>query len=73
MDSWEEKRLLVKIAQMYYEKDMTQSEISKALNIYRTSISRLLKKARDEGIVKITIDKEIGGFLDLGSLTFGKS
>ena len=52
----EEVRLLLKIAQMYYEKDMTQSEISKALGIYRTTISRMLKKIREEGIVKIHID-----------------
>lgn len=66
MDSREEKKLLVKIAQMYYEEDMTQSEISKELGIYhRTSISRWLKKAREEGIVKITISTDIDEAFDL--------
>ncbi|MCP6684059.1 sugar-binding transcriptional regulator [Bacillus nakamurai] len=65
MNQGDEKRLLVKIAQMYYEHDMTQSDISKALNIYRTSVSRLLKKAREEGIVKITIDNELAGQINL--------
>lgn len=58
MSNDEERRLLVQIAQMYYLEDMTQSDISKSLGIYRTSISRLLKKARDEGIVQIKIVDE---------------
>ncbi|MGM0879237.1 MAG: sugar-binding transcriptional regulator [Bacillota bacterium] len=65
MDNREERRLLVKVARMYYEEDMTQSAISKELNIYRTSISRLLKKAREEGIVKITISSNIDETFDL--------
>lgn len=55
MDNKEEIRLMLKIAQMYYEKDMTQSEISNELGIYRTTISRMIKKAREMGIVKISI------------------
>ncbi|WP_019241630.1 MULTISPECIES: sugar-binding transcriptional regulator [Bacillus] len=51
----EEKKLLIKIAQMYYEQDLTQSQISKELGIYRTTISRMLKTAREKGIVKISI------------------
>ncbi|WP_438497076.1 sugar-binding transcriptional regulator [Paenibacillus sp. IHBB 3054] len=53
-----EKKLLVQVAKMYYLEDLTQSDISKRLGIYRTSISRLLKKARDEGIVQINIIDE---------------
>ena len=48
-----EDRLLVKIAQMYYEENKTQSEISKILGIHRTSISRMLKTIREKKIVKI--------------------
>jgi DNA-binding transcriptional regulator LsrR (DeoR family) len=65
MDKREEKRLLVKIAQMYYEEDMTQNAISKELGIYRTSVSRLLKKAREDGVVKITINGDIDGAFEL--------
>ncbi|WNS78281.1 sugar-binding transcriptional regulator [Domibacillus sp. DTU_2020_1001157_1_SI_ALB_TIR_016] len=65
MDSREEKKLMVRIAQMYYEEDMTQSAISKELGIYRTSISRWLKKAREEGIVNITIKTDIDETFDL--------
>ncbi len=56
MPNWEERRLLVKVAQMYYEDDMTQNEIAKEVGIYRTTIGRMLKKARKEGIVQIHID-----------------
>ena len=51
-----DKKELIKIAQMYYEQDMTQSQIAKELGIYRTTISRMLKAAREIGIVTITIN-----------------
>ena len=41
---------------MYYQEDKNQSQISKELNIHRSTISRLLKKSREEGIVTITIN-----------------
>lgn len=56
MENNDEIRLMLKIAQMYYENDMTQGEISKELGIYRTTISRMIKKSREKGIVKIAIN-----------------
>jgi DNA-binding transcriptional regulator LsrR (DeoR family) len=56
MDKNEDLRLMVKIAQMYYEQDLTQAEIARRLGIYRTTISRLLKKVRQKGIVTIAIN-----------------
>lgn len=61
----EEDKLFVQIAKMYYEENMTQSEISRVLGIHRTSISRLLKRIREEGIVKISIDYKRGGTLQI--------
>lgn len=55
MDS-SELKLLITIAQMYYEQGLTQQEISKKLSIYRTTISRLLKKAHDYGVVSVSIN-----------------
>lgn len=55
MGKWDETRILAKIAQMYYIDNLTQSQISERLGIYRTTISRLIKKAREEGIVSISI------------------
>ncbi|MNO50154.1 Sorbitol operon regulator [compost metagenome] len=60
MDRKEGKKLLINVAQMYYEQNLTQSEISNELGIYRTTISRMLKRVRKEGIVTITINYDIG-------------
>lgn len=49
---------LAKIARMYYEEDMTQAAIARKLNMSRSLVSKLLTKARDKGIVKITICDE---------------
>lgn len=56
MDNGDDIRLIVKIAQLYYEQDMTQAQIARELGIYRTTISRLLKRGREQGIVKIAIN-----------------
>ncbi len=47
--------LLAKVASLYYEKDLTQAEIAKQLNISRPQVSRLLAEGRQTGVVKITI------------------
>lgn len=52
---WEEERLLYKIAKSYYGDNRTQGEIAKEIGIDRTTIGRMLKKARKEGIVRIEI------------------
>lgn len=70
----DEAKLLIRIAEMYYQEDKNQSEISKALNIHRSTISRLLKRIREEGIVNITINYDISETYELESRlesTFG--
>lgn len=52
----DEKKLLSKLCKMYYYDELTQSQISEILKIERTKISRLLKRAKDIGIVKIIIN-----------------
>jgi len=62
----QDKRILVKIAQMYYEEGATQSEIAEKIGISRSLVSKLLTKARDEGIVEIIIhDDHIHQFRNL--------
>jgi DNA-binding transcriptional regulator LsrR (DeoR family) len=59
-------RLVIKCCKLYYEEDYTQNEISSLLKISRPTISRMLKEARDFGIVKIEIvDKNKSTFADL--------
>ncbi|MCO7174923.1 sugar-binding transcriptional regulator [Sporolactobacillus kofuensis] len=59
MDNQELKKKYIQIAQFYYEQNMTQNEIAQKTGINRTSISRILKKIREEGIVKITINYDL--------------
>lgn len=56
MSDPQEINVLYRVARMYYEQDMTQSEIAKELSVNRTSISRMLKKIRKQGIVQIRIN-----------------
>lgn len=47
--------LLTRVASMYYLDDVTQNEIARALGLSRPKVGRLLKRAKDAGIVKITV------------------
>jgi DNA-binding transcriptional regulator LsrR (DeoR family) len=47
--------LLAKVADLYYNQELTQGVIGKELGLSRVKIYRLLKEARDKGIVRISI------------------
>jgi len=47
--------LLARVASMYYERDMDQRAIARELGMSRSNVSRLLKEARERGIVKVRI------------------
>ena len=49
--------MLAKVAYLYYFEEKTQNEIAEELKIYRTTVSRMIKQAKDEGIVKIEIQE----------------
>lgn len=51
----ERRRLLAKVAYLYFVEGKSQTEISVELDIYRTTISRMISKAKEEGIVNIEI------------------
>lgn len=50
-----EFELLSEIAKLYYEQDMTQQDIARRLYMSRSSVSRMLKQAKDTGVVEILI------------------
>lgn len=52
----EKRRLLAKVAYLYYVEGKSQTEISHELSIYRTTISRMIAKAKKDGIVSIDIN-----------------
>jgi deoxyribonucleoside regulator len=47
--------LLARVASLYYESRLTQSEIGKRIGASRSTVSRLLDEARESGIVEIVV------------------
>lgn len=61
----DELRVMARVARMYYENDMRQSDIAKQLGLSQATISRLFKRAREEGIVRISVHVPQGVFSEL--------
>jgi len=55
MDTKFDVSLMVKVAQMYYERGLKQEEIARELQISRSLISMILTEAKEVGIVEINI------------------
>lgn len=60
-----EMRLASKVSSLYYNQDYNQQEIADRLHLSRPKVSRLLKKARAQGIVQITVVTPGHNFVDL--------
>ncbi len=58
------EQLLARVAWLYYEQDLTQAEIGARLGLSRITVNRLLKEARQNGIVEIRI-RPVGMHLPL--------
>jgi DNA-binding transcriptional regulator LsrR (DeoR family) len=65
MSHLDEIRLMVKIARMYYDQGIRQQEITERLNIHQSTISRLLKRARDTNVVRINVATPPGIYSEL--------
>lgn len=52
VDDW---RLIYKVCSLYYEDDMRQQEVSDYLGISRATVSRMLQKGKESGIVKVEV------------------
>jgi DNA-binding transcriptional regulator LsrR (DeoR family) len=55
---YEDEQLLI-AANLYYVEAMTQEEVAGKLGLSRVAVTRMLKKARDEGLVQITIKRPL--------------
>jgi deoxyribonucleoside regulator len=55
MNDIEHQELLAEVASLYYEKELNQVQIGDQLGLSRVKVYRLLKEARDEEVVKISI------------------
>jgi len=61
----DEIRLMTKVARMYYSQSIRQTEITERLNIHQSTVSRLLKRAQQAGIVRISVTVPNGIHADL--------
>ncbi len=55
----QELELMTKVSILYYKKELNQTKIASKLGISRPKVSRLIKKAREKGLVKINIDSPV--------------
>lgn len=51
----ERNNQLAQVSMMYYEDNLTQSQIAKQLHLSRQTVSNMLREAKEKGIVKIII------------------
>jgi DNA-binding transcriptional regulator LsrR (DeoR family) len=56
----DELRLIAKVARMYHRDGLRQMQITERLNIHQSTVSRLLKRAEKEGIVRMTLTMPSG-------------
>lgn len=61
----DELRLMTRVARMYYERGMRQSEIAQQLGLSQATISRLFNRAKDEGIVRISVNVPQGIYSEM--------
>ena len=65
MSRLDEIRLTAKVARMYYDQGIRQQEITERLGIHQSRVSRLLKRAREANIVRISVATPAGFFPDM--------
>jgi DNA-binding transcriptional regulator LsrR (DeoR family) len=65
MSRIDELRLTVKIARMYHMQGLRQTDICERLGIHQSTVSRVLKRAEREGIVRITVNLPQGTHTDI--------
>jgi DNA-binding transcriptional regulator LsrR (DeoR family) len=60
-----ELRLIARVAQMYHVEGRRQAEIASHLRLSQASVSRMLKRAEEEGIVRTTVASPPGTYGEL--------
>ena len=65
MSRIDELRLIARVARMYHEWDMRQSEIAKQLGLSQATVSRLLGRSKEEGIIRISVNLPNGIYTEL--------
>jgi len=57
MNETEQLKFLANLANMYYEQNMTQSEIAEKMSTSRFKVAKFLQEARDKNVVEIIINQ----------------
>ncbi len=57
--------LLAQVVSMYYQEELTQNQIAEQLGLSRVKVYRLLKQARAEAVVQITVNWPVSRHTDL--------
>ncbi len=61
----DELRMITRVARLYYEMDKRQSEIAEQLGISQATVSRLLYRSKEEGIIRISVNMPKGVYIEL--------
>ncbi|MCY4049212.1 MAG: sugar-binding transcriptional regulator [Hyphomicrobiales bacterium] len=67
MSRLNELRMIARVAQMYFVEGQRQRDIAERLQISQASISRMLKKAHEEGMIRTTVISPSGTYAELES------
>jgi DNA-binding transcriptional regulator LsrR (DeoR family) len=65
MSRLNELRLMAKVARMYYVQGIRQQGITERLQIHQSTVSRMLKRARQANLVRISVISPPGIFADI--------
>jgi DNA-binding transcriptional regulator LsrR (DeoR family) len=65
MSRLDEHRLMAKVARMYYVQGIRQQGITERLQVHQSTVSRLLKRARQANLVRISVNNPPGIFADI--------
>jgi deoxyribonucleoside regulator len=66
MNTRDDTRLMVQVARLHYENQLSQKEVAQRLNLTRQKVSRLLIAAKSKGIVRTVVYDPTPGDSDLG-------
>ncbi len=68
----DELRLMAKVARMYYMQGLRQQGITERLQIHQSTVSRLLKRAREANLVRISVNNPTGIFAEMEDRLVGQ-
>ena len=60
----DELRLMTRVAKQYYEQGERQCEIAESMHLSQSTVSRLLKRAEQEQIVRVSVGVPLGVYTE---------